>query len=127
MKILIMVFLLFAATSSHAEEGWIPKFDKWTRGDIVRQSIFIGLVIVDWRQTYYISESPEKFEERNTILGKHPDKKSIDRYHIIATLLHTALIHVAPQKWREPLQYISIALEGETVIHNARIGIQINW
>jgi hypothetical protein len=96
----------------------------WTRGDTYRQSAVIGLMAVDHHQTREIAAHPEKWEEYNPILGRHPSEGKVDAYFLSLAAGHTAIAAVLPRKWRSFWQYLYIGAEGICVVHNFGEGIR---
>jgi len=114
----VICFILLATPSFAADE--------WTKADITREAVFVGLQLIDWQQTKYIANHDE-FTELNPILGKYPTTSEVDRYFAITTLGHIAVTHVLPKKYRPYWQYTWIGIQGFTVTRNFIIGVRFNW
>lgn len=119
-------------------------FDKPTAEDYVLQTGFIGLMIVDWKQTNWISDNPKIFdgytyspgmktahytehEEWNPILGKHPSHKKIAVYFSSSIILHTGISYILPKPYRNLFQVTGIGFELHATINNYKAGVKINF
>ena len=120
MKTLIIAILLFS-TSAFA--------DNWTTGDTYREAAFQTLNVIDWGQTRYIAQHPDRFYESESgwIIGKHPDEKRVDIYMAESAVLHFIVAYCLPQSWRVPFQYITIGMKLNNTIGNASIGIKVSF
>jgi hypothetical protein len=101
-------------------------FDVWSEADKHRQGIFNVALALDWRQTLQIIKDPNRYET-NVILGKHPSDSKVNTYFALSMIGHAAVTHVLPSKWRPYWQYTWIVIETDAVIHNARVGIRLNF
>jgi hypothetical protein len=97
--------------------------DPWTTGDTARQALFLTLLYIDYRQTSTTIGDP-RYTDGNRILGPNPTKKQLLRYNLAVAVLHTGFSYVLPATGRKWFQYVSIAVEAETVYHNYKIGIR---
>jgi len=119
-KLIIILLMILMPTKIFA---W---FDKWTTGDTILQSVFIGTMLIDWGQTNWITDNPviveyygeanslkrtTLHEESNPILGKHPSKKKIAIYFSSCIISHTAISYVLPKPYRNIFQISGIAFE----------------
>ncbi len=101
--------------------------DPWSKQDFILESSFAAITIVDWAQTRYISRNPERFYEKNPILGKHPSTSKVDLYMGASILSHIVITHFLPAKWRPTWQCVWIILELKTVGGNNQVGIGVRW
>lgn len=120
MKTIIMALLLAIAAPVHAA-------DPWSKSDITREAVYLVLHTIDWKQTRYASEHPDRFVEQNPILGERPSEKRIDTYFLTTALLHVSAVHFMPEKWRPAFQYFWIGVEVGAVSNNYRIGIKMDY
>ena len=118
---LIFVFLFFHSIAIAAEDN------RWTGKDTAWQTAYTVLHIADWGQTRYIAKHPERFNERNAILGDHPSTRKVDAYFATTLVAHTAISYVLPVKYRRVWQAVTIAVEGNAVAHNMKIGIKFGF
>ena len=107
--------LLLVSTSAIADE--------WTTADTKREAAYLTLHTLDWAQTRNIARNPNKWQEQNAILGKHPSISQVDRYFIATGALHFAVAYYLPAEYRKVFQYVTIGIEGRVVVHNFSIGI----
>jgi hypothetical protein len=110
--------------------------DDWTRSEIAGEILWQALHLIDWGHTRYIADNPDEYYEINPILGDHPDKRRVDTYMAVSALLHPVITGILPKeteilgfkiKPRAIWQSISIGISAGLVMHNASIGIQIEF
>lgn len=115
--------------------------DEWTSADTYRESTYLVLHTLDWRQTQYIAKHPEKLVEFNPVIGTHPSDSEVNRYFIATGLLHVAASYYLPKvgrilpeilqrtlyvdHWRKAFQYVSISVQSGVVHSNYLAGIKI--
>jgi hypothetical protein len=135
--LLIMIGLM--TTKSYA---W---FDKPTAEDYILQTGFIGLMLVDWKQTNWISDNPiiltkseydskgnkieyfKTYKESNLILGKYPSKKKIGIYFSSCIVGHTAIAFILPKHYRNLFQTVGIGIEIYATTNNYNCGVKIKF
>jgi len=118
MSKLVFVFLLFSSSCFA---------DEWTAQDSNREYAYLALHTADWLQTRQISKHPERWEESNLILGKHPSTGKVDAYFAIAGLAHYEVAKLLPTEWRKAFQYLSIGVEAGYVAHNLSFGVRAKF
>ena len=91
--------------------------------DILLESIFITLCLVDWGQTLNIADNPHLYYERNPLLGQHPSRGKVNTYFAIAIPLHIGVTYALPKKWRSFWLKGSIGVEVLCVGNNFVLGI----
>lgn len=101
--------------------------DKWDKMDIVLGTAAASLTITDFLQTMYISEHPEKFYERNPILGEHPSNLEVGLYFGTVAIVGGAIAYYAPSKYRKWFLGSWGILELGTVLYNNSIGIGFSF
>ena len=99
----------------------------WTHEDTLYQAAFIATACADWGQTLYIAGNPDEYEENNRILGSHPSRDKVNLYFPIAIGLHTAVAVALPKDYRRVWQLIWIGIETGMIVHNASIGIKVDF
>jgi len=125
LKLWFTVFLLAAMVCC-----WSPAqaADPWSTQDVILESVWEGLHLLDWLQTRQIATHPEDgYYEKNPILGEHPSKGSVDLYMLSAAILHPIVTHLLPKEYRPYFQGISIAISGSCVASNFSIGLGLKW
>ena len=136
--ILFWLIILLTIVSICYAEG--PADNKWTWKDTAYESVYLGLHFIDWRQTLYISEYPDKFHELNPLLGKHPSQSQVNIYCIASMLAHAGFSYLLPSKWKINLfdtkitlyprrywQVSSIMVKTGIVVHNFNVGIRMEF
>ncbi len=116
--IIIILMLLLPVNTQAA--------DKWTEQDLIIEGTYYILKWIDWRQTRFIAKNPRHWHEVNPILGRHPSVSMVDKYFLITTVLHTAITHYLPKKYRIWWQGITIAGSGAFVGWNFSVGIKMD-
>lgn len=114
-------FLLFILCGSSAHAG------EWSREDSYREAVYLTVHILDWTQTLNIARNPDKWHEKNPILGRHPSVGKVNAYFATTAAIHVGLAYLLPAEWRKTFQYLSIAVEGGVVAHNYSIGIKTDF
>ena len=103
------------------------KRGKWTKKDTAYQLTFTALTLADWGQTRHTAQNPDKFYEKNPILGKHPSTGKVDLYFASCILGHSIISYLLPEKPRRIWQNFWIAIESYCVISNNTIGVKIDF
>jgi hypothetical protein len=75
--------------------------------DLYRELAFQALLIADWKQTRQIARAPDRYFERNPILGNHPSVGRVDTYMFAAGVLHWVIAANLSPKWRQQFQLVS--------------------
>jgi hypothetical protein len=118
---LILWFLIFWGFLSIARAA-----DPWTKGDLIREGVLIGLKAVDYGQTRSISKDPAYYEI-NPLIGRDPSTGDVNRYFLASTVGHVLVAHFLPGKWRRIWQYVWITGQAATVGRNYSIGLRIDF
>ncbi len=101
--------------------------EKWSKTDTNREILWQGVNVIDWGQTRYIAKHPEKYQENNPIIGKHPSTGAVDIYMASSALLHPIAAAYLKPKYRKWFQYITIGMSGGCVLNNVNIGVKIGF
>jgi hypothetical protein len=115
---LCFLLLLFSATAN-AEE--------WPTADKALLGAAVGLLVVDWGQTRHITREPNRFYEKNPLLGSHPSLGEVDRYFALAILGTAGVAYVLPHQYRQWFLAGVITLELATVASNHRLGLRVSF
>jgi hypothetical protein len=117
----ILALILLISTSAFADE--------WRTADTYREIAFQALNIVDWGQTRYIAQNPDRFYESESawIIGKHPSVETVDTFMVVSAILHPLVAYYLPSSWRSAFQYITIGDKLNATIGNATIGVRISF
>lgn len=129
MKSLILIIILVASPCY--------AFDNWNAEEKIAQGVAIGLSIIDWGQTLYIADNPDKYyEKQNFLMTKHPSRGSVNLYFGISIIAKTALVHILPRDYnlwgfnikpRRIVQGTYIGISGYNTFNNARLRIKISF
>ena len=115
----IVVFSFFSATSAlSADLDW-----KWSKADTALQLTWTTMHVLDWSQTRKIAKEPERFWERNSIMGKHPSVDKVDVIFAMSAILDVAIARMLPRPYRTYFQIVSIGATGYCVTINFSIGL----
>ena len=117
-NILALIILLALPVTAQAGEPWTPR-------EKALEGAYLALTIIDWGQSRYISDHPDRFYERNRWLPEHPTNKEVDRFFISSTALHLIVVNALNHQWRQPVQWLTILEKAYTVNRNHQIGIKI--
>lgn len=88
------------------------------------QVVSTGLLVADWQQTLVTTRNPNKFYEKNKILGKHPSESRVNVYFGTACLGNILVGELAPEGYSKWFYYGVIALESVVVYRNIQVGIR---
>ncbi len=127
MKKLIFIVFIVAAISFLVGTTTAFAFDEWTKKDTIYQLTYATLHIVDWGQTRYIAKNPDRFHEKNLVLGKHPSAAEVDVYFAATLVAHTGIAYILPTEYRRIWQCVWIGVEGGCVARNFRLGIKLDF
>jgi len=118
MKRFILTCLLALCFNVQAEE-WTTQ-QKWLLAGAMT------LHVIDWGQTRTIALNPDKFYERNPILGTHPSLGRVNTHFAIGLVGLPLLAHYVPSI-RNYLLWSWGALELGMVANNYHIGIRATF
>lgn len=85
------------------------------------------LMIVDYGQTLYIADHPDKYSESNGMMGDHPSRKEVREYFVLYYLTATGLTWVLPAKWSHWYQRGVITMEIYSTVNNKYIGVGFSF
>jgi hypothetical protein len=97
--------------------------NKWSKTNTIMELTWVSLHLIDWNQTIQIAHNPDKYYERNFILGRHPSERSVNRFMVSGLIIHTGVSLVLPKKQRLLWQAASIIVAGVVITNNFRIGL----
>jgi hypothetical protein len=117
MRSFIVAVVIFTSTAAFAG-------DKWDSTDYALLAASTVTLAMDWQQTRYIARNPDRFYERNRILGRYPSRQSIDLYFVSVLLTEIIVADLLPSKWRKVfLAGVAIG-EGGVVAYNFQMGVR---
>ena len=107
----------------------------WRPVDTAREAVWMGVTLIDYGQTLNIASHPERWEEKNPILGKHPSRSQVNAYFAASALFHPAVSAVLPTDacvgpicdWRAAWQWMTISVEAGVVGHNYSLGVKTDF
>uniref|UniRef100_A0A6M3L3N3 Uncharacterized protein n=1 Tax=viral metagenome TaxID=1070528 RepID=A0A6M3L3N3_9ZZZZ len=123
MKNIIFCFLflsIFIYSSTHAS-------DKWTITNTVLEISSQTLRFIDFKQTLQIAENPDKYSERNPLLGEHPSKEKVYLYFISGAIGHFMISYFLPEPYRTAFQASNIVLTLPVIAGNFQIGLGVRF
>ena len=103
----------------------VPVAAEWTAKQKDLELSYQILHFVDWQQTRYIARHPEDYYEINPILGKHPDKQTVDIYFAASALAHIGISALLPDEFRDYWQMVTLGVKATLVGWNFSIGIRM--
>ena len=131
MKKTLIIFVILLSASN------VLAFDKWNTEEKIAQGVAIGLTIIDWGQTLYIADNPDRFyEKQNFLLAKHPSRSSVNLYFATNIILKTAFVHILPRDYnlwgwnikpRRMAQSVQIGVSGMNTYRNYTLDIKVGF
>ena len=121
----ILALLLIISTNAFGDE--------WTRGDTYREVAFQTLNVIDWGQTRYVAQNPDRFYEKESqqFIGQHPTTGRVDVYMAETAVMHyaisKALVHYGYRTAADVFQYVTIGSKLNAVVGNISIGIKMSF
>lgn len=91
--------------------------------DIGLEVLFMGLLLMDARQSQYILDRPCCYRELNPMVRRY----GVRRYFAVASVSHLAVSMSLPSEWVPMWQYGTIGVEGFVVGRNARLGVRVTF
>lgn len=120
----VLRYLLGAAIAALVVSG--ARASDWTTTDRALLASALVLHAADWSQTLQIADQPDRYFERNPILGRHPSRGEVHAY-FAATALALVLIADALPQYRRPMLGGWIAVQAIVVHNNLGIGLRIGF
>ena len=102
-KIVIILLILLSNSKSYA-------FDDLTKTDIVLQTTYTLLHIIDWGTTLDIAKSKNKKIESNAIMSRHPSIATVNTYMASTLVMQTLVTYALPKDYRVYWQILGILL-----------------
>lgn len=119
MSIKVLLCFLFLSGCASA--------NNWTTHDTYRHIALTGLKAVDMMQTLKIADNPDRYYERNPILGDHPSREEVLAYFGVSYLAVTTAAIFLPPEIRPYLQYAVIGVSAACVGNNLSIGLGMGF
>lgn len=119
MKTIIFLFILIPNLA------YCQYFENFSNEDIILQSIYTGVSLIDWIQTKKLRETEHK--ELNPILGSDPDQETIDSLILSGIIVHGLIGYILPKKYRSYWQMFFIGVETHTIVDNHNHGVRISF
>lgn len=100
---------------------------EWTEDQKRMGAALAAVSVVDWAQTRYIADNPDRFHETNPIMGRHPSIGRVDRYFATSVLVGAVVLDALPSEYRDYALKAGLVLEVLVVSNNARIGVGVKF
>lgn len=113
MKIIISIVLLFSLVGCTS----------WDKTDLALEGVFFASHAVDWAQTNTIARNPDKYHERNPILGKHPKVSEVNLVMGIMAVVQPVIAHILPSPYRRAWIISTTAVKLGMIANNFKVGI----
>lgn len=101
--------------------------DAWSEDQLRMGAALAAVTVVDWAQTRYIADNPDRFHETNPIMGRHPSIGRVDRYFATSILVGAVVLDALPSAYRDYALKAGLVLEVLVVSNNARIGVGVKF
>jgi hypothetical protein len=95
--------------------------------DLYRELAFQALLIADWKQTRQIARAPDRYFERNPILGNHPSVGRVDTYLFAAASYTGLLQQTFRRSGASNFNSSRIAIQANVVKQNYEIGLNVRF
>lgn len=86
-----------------------------------------AVILADFAQTMKIAENPERWYERNPLLGDHPSPERVCWSIGGALAVNTILHRILPEKHLGRYQVALIVVESAAVVGNYNLGIRVGF
>ncbi len=125
LKWLLFISLFLWPSISSAEDKWWGA--KWSKQDIVLETTWQVIHVLDWGTTLDSQSQPDKYSELNPILGRNPSRGAVNAYMGAGALLHIGVTHMLPPSCRPYWQGITIGVSSACVINNFSLGLRVRF
>jgi hypothetical protein len=98
--------------------------EPWSKTDWAMETAYFGLTLVDWGQTLNL---PHGMSESNVVMGRHPERSTINTYFATCLILHPLITNLLPRPARTIWQAVTVGIEIDTVARNYRFGIKCRF
>ena len=122
-NLLLIILMLSFPVISYGDDGWFS----WDEGNTVLQVPMTVVIAMDLGTTLDITRHPDRYEEVNPLLGKHPPQNRVWKHFIGSYILTTGIVYILPPKWSHAFQVGMIGVEAYWVNHNLRIGLRVKF
>jgi len=112
---------LLKVVSGHASEA------RWDGADFALGASALTLLAVDWGQTRHIAKNPDRFYEKNGLLGRHPSVDRVDAYFVGSMITTVLVADLLVGPWRKAFLAGIIVMEYDVVTRNRAIGIRVGF
>lgn len=113
-------FLLWAGVAHASDESF-------TKLDYVLAAAAFATTVGDWGQTRYIAKNPDRYYEKNPILGRHPSVRKVDAYFATMIVGGAVLAYNLPAEYRTIFLGGVLLVETTMLIRNKKIGIKFSF
>lgn len=114
----VLLALALLAMPAHAHD--------WTAPEKGWAAAWLATRAADWAQTRHIARHPDRFRERNPMLGAHPSLGAVNRHFLFTTAAGLLAAHYLPT-YRKGMLQVWFAVGAGYVAHNASIGIRMEF
>jgi hypothetical protein len=104
-----------------------PKQRKLSVTDKTLEITWQIIHFIDWGQTLEIARQPDRYFERNKILGSHPSVGEVNTYMAITAVTHAVVSYLLPKKYRKYWQHLTIYESLSCVVNNFNLGLRVRF
>ena len=122
-NLLLIILILSFPVISYGDDGWFS----WDEGNTILQVPMTVVIAMDLGTTLDITRHPDRYEEVNPLLGKHPPQNRVWKHFIGSYLIETGIVYILPPKWSHGFQVGVIGVEAYWVNHNLHIGLRVKF
>jgi hypothetical protein len=117
--VILLILIAFAPLSNAGEP--------WDGTDKALGAAALTLWAVDFGQTRYIANNPDRFYENNPLLGKHPSVSRVNNYFIGVGIAGYLLADHLSSANRKMFLATFAVIELGVTRHNRYVGIKIDF
>ena len=122
-RVSMLLSLLLLPVMLGAEE-W---FEPLNRNEVIAETAFVGLAVLDWNQTLQIAKHPDRYSETNPVIGNHPSTERVNLLMPAGIVLHALVTYALPRTYRPFWQYVWIGEETACVYQNWKSGLTVRF
>lgn len=115
----ILLLLAVLCGTAHAQ--------RWSDDQRTLASMYAAAWAIDWGQTRRIAQEPQRWVERNPVLGTHPSVGRVNTYFCVAPLAGYLVLDRMGSENRTTVLKLLTMVEIATVAGNHSIGIRMSF
>jgi hypothetical protein len=129
MKKAIFTAAIMAASISANAAPWYEEGEFLT-GSKLKDGLWIGMntaIVIDWAQTRYIADNPDRFIETNNVLGPHPTTGEVNAYFVKLLAFQNGVYYFLPENLKPVWTTGALVYWVDLISDNREIGIRMQF